>query len=207
MHIIINVAQTLNGYIAGPMGERLYISNNEDISRVNSLRKSVDGILVGANTIIHDDPNLLPKEVSKDSFPTRIVLDGNFRAPLSSKVFDGRAKTLLFTYKPVNLPSGSEAVVVNPGNGEMKQIIENLQIHGLQKILVEGGRETIIQFVKSGLVDEFYVFVGNLVARDGGIKLFSGNERESDLIKSSERLGDGLLLTINSEIAFSMMSK
>ena len=55
--VTINVAMSLNGKISSENG-RYTISDADDMERVLSLRKSVDAVLVGANTVIVDDPVL-----------------------------------------------------------------------------------------------------------------------------------------------------
>ena len=52
--IIINVAQSLDGYISGHTGKRIQISCNEDMKRVANLRRQCDGVMVGKNTALFD---------------------------------------------------------------------------------------------------------------------------------------------------------
>ena len=71
-YVILNLAQSLNGYISGPHGRRVLLSSDEDWNRVMGMRRSVDGILIGKNTVIHDDPEL---KLNDDSPAIRIVID------------------------------------------------------------------------------------------------------------------------------------
>ena len=56
-HVILNSAMTLDGKIATKTGSS-EISGKEDLLRVHELRKEVDAIMVGINTVITDDPDL-----------------------------------------------------------------------------------------------------------------------------------------------------
>ena len=65
-----------DGKIALPDRSQIRLSNNEDMERVNKLRKKSDAILVGIGTVIEDNPRLIIKN-NKDlsANPVRIVLD------------------------------------------------------------------------------------------------------------------------------------
>ncbi|EQD78454.1 diaminohydroxyphosphoribosylaminopyrimidine reductase, partial [mine drainage metagenome] len=54
--VTVNVAQSINGFIAGRFGRTVQISSPEDWKRVFELRMKSDAILVGANTVINDNP-------------------------------------------------------------------------------------------------------------------------------------------------------
>ena len=56
-YVILNAAMTLDGKIATETGSS-NISGKEDLIRVHELRKEVDAIMVGINTVIADDPRL-----------------------------------------------------------------------------------------------------------------------------------------------------
>ncbi len=55
-YVHINFAMTLDGRLANPDGSRLRISCPMDMERVHRLRQELGAVLVGAGTIIADDP-------------------------------------------------------------------------------------------------------------------------------------------------------
>ncbi len=70
-YIIINVAMSINGKISAING-RYRISNDIDINRVMEIRKNVDGVLLGANSVKVDNPVL-------NYAKNRIILDEKLR--------------------------------------------------------------------------------------------------------------------------------
>ena len=56
-YVILNAAMTLDGKIATKTGNS-EISGKEDLIRVHQLRKEMDAIMVGINTLLADDPRL-----------------------------------------------------------------------------------------------------------------------------------------------------
>ena len=60
--IVINCAMSADGKIALPDRSQIRLSNNEDMERVNKLRKESDAILVGIGTVIEDNPRLTIKD-------------------------------------------------------------------------------------------------------------------------------------------------
>ena len=54
--------------------------------QVQLLRSRSDAIVVGINTVLNDDPTLLPRDVPMLRPYRRIVLDRNLRLPLDSQL-------------------------------------------------------------------------------------------------------------------------
>ena len=61
-YTLLSCAISLDGYLDSASGERLVLSNDADLDRVDELRAGSDAILVGAATIRTDDPRLLVRE-------------------------------------------------------------------------------------------------------------------------------------------------
>ena len=70
------MAQSLNGYISGPEGKRVLLSSIEDRKRVMEMRRNVDAILVGRNTVMTDNPDLL---VENNPDTIRIAIDPSLK--------------------------------------------------------------------------------------------------------------------------------
>ena len=73
---------TLDGKMATKTGSSK-ISGKEDLLRVHELRKDVDAIMVGINTVITDDPLLTVHKIPADGQdnPLRVVVDSRARTP------------------------------------------------------------------------------------------------------------------------------
>jgi diaminohydroxyphosphoribosylaminopyrimidine deaminase/5-amino-6-(5-phosphoribosylamino)uracil reductase len=130
-YITFKYASSADGFIAGPAGEPVQISSELSAIRVHQMRAEHQGILVGVQTIINDNPSLSTRLVTGKN-PLRIVLDPQGRIPDDAKV----------------LTDGGETVV-------LKSASEMLQL-GIQSILVEGGANTMERLLEEGLVDEIW---------------------------------------------------
>src|SRR5437773_9805511 len=56
---------SIDGYIDDTTDRRLLLSNDADFDRVDAVRAEYDAILVGANTIRHDNPRLLVRSETR----------------------------------------------------------------------------------------------------------------------------------------------
>ena len=90
-YVILSAAISIDGKIATRTG-RSNLSSKKDLVRVHNLRKSVDAILIGKNTVNVDDPSLTVRHV-KGKNPIRIILDPNGSLSLKSKVISTAKKT------------------------------------------------------------------------------------------------------------------
>ncbi|WP_337859999.1 dihydrofolate reductase family protein [Ferroplasma sp.] len=184
-YIIINVAMSLNGKISSKAGS-YKISSSNDMKRVMKIRKSVDAVLVGANTVVIDDPLL------KGS-ANRIVLDGQFKMSEKFRIFDGSINTYIFSQKDKNIP-GARTVMIN--STDIMRIMEKACDLGMKRILVEGGSNVILQFLKAKLFNEFYIYLnpGLLLS---GKSLFPDLDI-IDIDYTITALNRGILLSIKS---------
>src|SRR6185503_18643441 len=86
-YIVTKSAQTLDGKIATLHGESKWISSEQSRKFSRQERDRFDAILIGAQTLIKDNPRL--NGASKQKTLKKIVLDASLRTPLKSKIFDG----------------------------------------------------------------------------------------------------------------------
>jgi 2,5-diamino-6-(ribosylamino)-4(3H)-pyrimidinone 5'-phosphate reductase len=181
-YVIINVAMSLNGKISSISG-RYKISGKDDMQRVYGLRRSVDAVLIGANTVMIDNPVL-------SGSLNRIILDGNFKLSENYKIFDGKINTYIFSLKEKFIENAKTVVI---DNTDIHGILESIYRLGMKKILVEGGSQVISQFLKANIFNEFYIYInpGLLLS---GTSLFPDVDAnmEYKIIES----GQGLLLGI-----------
>jgi len=169
-YVVINCAMSADGKIASPSGKQVRISCDEDIKRMYEMRNDSDAVLVGINTVLSDDPKLTVKEkyVNNPKQPIRVVLDTYCRTPTDSLIVNNKAKTFIITSEPCEKNFGSNVEIViceTDGNGLIKldKLLEILYNKGIKKLMVEGGATIIQNFLKSRLVDDFYVYVGTMV--------------------------------------------
>ena len=193
-----------DGKIALPDRSQIRLSNDEDMKRVNNLRKNSDAILVGIGTVIEDNPRLTIKNnTNLSTNPVRVVLDTNGRTPLDSNVLDDKSRTIIAVgnHFTGEIPGNSEVIKCGDGQIDIYLLMEKLYERGLKDILVEGGESVLWSFLNQNLFDEINIFVASLIV--GGEKTptvagGSGFTNKIDLLqirlKEAKKIGNGILL-------------
>jgi diaminohydroxyphosphoribosylaminopyrimidine deaminase/5-amino-6-(5-phosphoribosylamino)uracil reductase len=180
--VAIKAAQTKDGFIASVSDAPKWISNSQSRTYVHVLRSHYDAILVGAGTVKIDDPRLTVRNV-KGRNPIRIIVDGSLTAPISSRIFNDAAPTVVYTskssaqdkWKKVRILEKKNIAVVpmrsvnNTLN--IRDIVRDLARHKISSLLVEGGQEMYAEFLDKGLVNKMYLFTSPTTFRSG-ISLF-----------------------------------
>ena len=212
-YVILNAAMTLDGKIASRTGSS-EISGKEDLVRVHKLRKEVDGIMVGINTVLADDPRLTVHKIQskKENNPIRVVVDSKARTPLNSRVLNNDAKTILAISNSAKNESTSKkkceslmkvANVFFCGDNEvdLKVLMEYLYENGVKTLMLEGGSTLNFSMIKEGLIDEIKIAIAPMVVGGKTAKtLFDGegfdymSEAMKLDLKNSFSLGKDLIL-------------
>lgn len=211
-YVTLKAAVTLDGKLATATGDSRWVTGPVAREWVHRLRDRVDVILVGANTVRKDDPQLtarLPSGRGKD--PVRVVVDSRLSLKPSHAVFTQRssAKTVVATLED---PTGRRArrfteqgvevwqVREKRGRVDLKALLSRLASQGLNHVLVEGGAEMYGSFLRDKLADELALFLApKLIGSQGiswsgelGVKLMSQALLLKDV--TFEQLGEDLLL-------------
>lgn len=156
--VILKWAQSADGYMAykDTAKHGQWISSEASRKDVHALRRTVQGILVGINTVIKDDPLLTPRP--SDERPLlRIVLDNNLRIPLDSKLLDCKEyPTLIVTTQKASDCKGAEILTLEDNN--LNALLKELGKRNIQRLLVEGGPTVITEFLKQNLADEAIIY-------------------------------------------------
>ena len=176
--ITLKWAQSLDGKIAATSGDSKWISSESSRTYVHRLRTEFDAVLVGAETVIKDDPELTVRMV-KGRDPTRIVVDGRLRIPLNAKVVsdENAAKTIILTAKNSNKRKierlKKQGVRIYELSAKKFRIDLKaamrllLAEEKLASVLVEGGSAIHGEFLKAGLADEALIFTAPKIMGDG----------------------------------------
>lgn len=167
--IVLKAAMTLDGKIATATGQSKWITNETSRVYGYKLRDIYDGIMVGINTVIEDNP-MLTARVDGGKSPIRIVVDSSLRIDINANVVqDKSAKTIVATTdkadkdKILKLQAQDvDVIVVDKDENDKVDIEKLLDILGQQNIcsiLVEGGATLSGSFVAKKLVDKVYFFI------------------------------------------------
>lgn len=170
-YVRIYATMSVDGKIASKTGDSR-LSCPYDKLRLHSMRSIVDGVMVGANTIIRDDPQLTVRLV-KGRNPVRIIVDGSLRIPLNAKVLDVNvAPTIIITSSVAESGKvgqlrrlGVDVVVVESESTQidMSKALRILYEKGLRDLLVEGGGTLLWSLISQRLVDELRITVSPYV--------------------------------------------
>jgi diaminohydroxyphosphoribosylaminopyrimidine deaminase / 5-amino-6-(5-phosphoribosylamino)uracil reductase len=165
-YIILKWAETKDGFVA-PISKNenkpIFISNTYSQQLVHKLRNAEHAILVGTKTVLADNPKLNIRSWSGEN-PIRVVLDNTLRIPKNSNILDGSVKTIVITAtKDKNIVSRKNLIFeeIDFSKNIAKQVCEVLSKYQIQSLIIEGGRQTLQNFIDDKLWDEAMVFVGN----------------------------------------------
>jgi diaminohydroxyphosphoribosylaminopyrimidine deaminase/5-amino-6-(5-phosphoribosylamino)uracil reductase len=168
--ITVKVANSLDGRICDSQGNSKWISNEKSRAQVQLLRKEVDAILVGANTVLSDNPHLGVRNKNSVKFdPLRVVIDPDFRCDDLNLQIYRDLNVLIVMKKNANIEKKIEFKKLG---FELFEFIENLDLNellsflnkkGIIHLLVEGGGKTIQSFLSQGSIDSFISFIAPIL--------------------------------------------
>jgi diaminohydroxyphosphoribosylaminopyrimidine deaminase/5-amino-6-(5-phosphoribosylamino)uracil reductase len=212
--VIAKAACSLDGKIATRTGDSKWLTGEAARSFGHRLRHECDAILVGAGTVLADDPQLtvrLARRRGRD--PIRVVVDSRLRIPPAARLLylESPAPTWIAT-TPAAPPDKIQAmkalgadILVMPGEEDrvaLGPLLQELGRRGVQSLLVEGGAEVLGAFLDQRLVDKFYFFYAPKIlggqkaypaVAGRGVAKLSEAHQARDL--SLRRLGPDLLVS------------
>jgi len=174
----IKLAQTLDGRIADVSGKSKWITSGTARKEVHRLRSDFDAVLVGAHTVLKDNPELTVRLV-KGRNPVRVVVDGRLSLPASRIIFNTSAAPtwLLTSAKAVKenirkvqklVLQGVRVLPVSPAysiNAEI--IVRTLAAESISSVLIEGGACTVERFINRFLADKLFLLVAPKILGGG----------------------------------------
>ncbi|MDD5669447.1 MAG: bifunctional diaminohydroxyphosphoribosylaminopyrimidine deaminase/5-amino-6-(5-phosphoribosylamino)uracil reductase RibD [Candidatus Omnitrophica bacterium] len=166
--VTVKVAQSLDGKIATRTGESQWITTDKSRVYSHRIRAYYDGIMVGVNTVLRDNPKLDAWFSKKQ--PVKIIVDSQLSTPQVSNIFSGSSKVILVK---VAVPPGQETenrnilarkaaiLEVQGKNGQvnLKDMLRKLAKMEITNIFVEGGGTLIGSLFDEGLVDHVLFFI------------------------------------------------
>ncbi|MFN8153299.1 MAG: bifunctional diaminohydroxyphosphoribosylaminopyrimidine deaminase/5-amino-6-(5-phosphoribosylamino)uracil reductase RibD [Bacteroidia bacterium] len=157
-YITLKWAMSGDGFIGKP-GQRIQISNEATRIHSHYLRHCEQSILVGARTILSDNPRLNTR-TWPGTDPIRIVADprGRLIETSSYHVFDGSVRTIVYTSARGKSYAESEVYTLNDQTSPAAQMIHHLGKLKIDSVLVEGGSVTLKMFLENGIWDECYIY-------------------------------------------------
>jgi len=160
-YVILKWAQTQDGFISRwplpEIKEDNWITGKESKELVHQWRSQEQAILIGYNTLINDNP-LLTTRLSNGKNPIRLVLTRTVDLPSDLNVFNQDAKTIIFN--PLKDDINNNVVFVKiDWNKKTQEVLDYCFKNNFSSIIVEGGTNTIYNFMNINAWDEAHVFV------------------------------------------------
>ncbi len=167
-YIILKWAQSADGFFAPKEQKQVWLSTELTKRLVHRWRKEEDSILVGKNTAIIDNPKLTNRLVPGGKQPTRIILG---TIPNSEQknlhLFDGKSPTILASKEPQPSTEKVQYISLSKNENALESLLSALHQQQIQSIIIEGGAETLSQFIHQNLWDEARVITSNTLLKNG----------------------------------------
>lgn len=197
---VLKTAMTLDGKIAAKTGDSKWISCKKSREYVHGLRHLYDGIMVGVNTVINDDPELTDRSHhNKVRHPVRIIVDSTGRTPAGSKVLNDDNRTILAVTDKVSADflkiindKGKEIIVCPSKNNrvDLDYLMKELWRKGIDSVLIEGGSTLNYSAFSEGIVDKVISFIAPAIVGGAQAPTPVGGD-------GFEKIGDAIKLTID----------
>jgi 5-amino-6-(5-phosphoribosylamino)uracil reductase len=199
-YVVLSCAVSLDGCLDGTGEDRLVLSGEADLDRVDAERAASDAILVGAGTIRRDDPRLLVRSARRQAErsargqppqPAGATITASGDLDPAARFFHGGGegegaagptaapRRIVYAAGPV-VPAlrdqvGTLAEVVDASDpAELTEILADLGRRGIRRLLVEGGARLGAQFLAGGLVDELQLAIAPFFVGDPAAPRFAG---------------------------------
>jgi 2,5-diamino-6-(ribosylamino)-4(3H)-pyrimidinone 5'-phosphate reductase len=206
-YTFINVAMTADGKIDTFERKGAAISSKWDKERVDELRASADGILVGGKTLLDELPKLTVKsEALREGRiqrglppnPIKVGIATVANIPLESDfIKSGDAQVVIFTTSQTSIRQieilrahGVEVFVEDAPRVDLTQMARTLNQLGINRLMVEGGGTINFELMRLELVDELMIYVAPMI--------FGG--------ANAPTLADGLGLTRSDAVPLKLMN-
>ena len=190
--IAIKYASSIDGKITTSTGESKWITNSLARQYGRKLRSKYQAILVGSNTVLHDNPHL-GSRISGNYEPIRIILDSSLKTDPSSKVYRD-SNVLVFTSQKVTIKRRElfkkhniETIFSKSNEVLISEVLEHLYIRNIISIYVEGGSKVLGSFNDLKTIDRLYAFVSPIIIGGDGSKSPISGEGV-DVLKNSLHL-------------------
>lgn len=172
-YIFLKWAETKDGFIDKIRAKNSekkpnWISNSLSQQFVHKMRAEEQSILIGTKTALNDNPSLNIRSWFGKN-PVRIVLDRQLKIPANYNLLTDNIETIIFSEIIPENNSYKNVIFeqIDFSKNILNQLIEVLYKFEIQSVIIEGGKQTLQTFIKANLWDEAYVFIGDVIFKEG----------------------------------------
>ena len=199
-NLIGQIGQSIDGKIALNNGKSHYINEKESIIYLHCLRSISDGVLVGVNTIIKDNPLLTTRKI-KGQNPTRLIIDPSLKLTNKYKIFKDNNKNIIFTNSSKRKKLYNTTIVKFPKKNFTLNIYKYLKKTSLKTILIEGGPTTLSHFIELKLLNYMQFIISPTIIGSGidSLKLKPITNLKNAIRKKNtiSKLGKEIIVTLD----------
>jgi 5-amino-6-(5-phosphoribosylamino)uracil reductase len=202
-YVVLSCAISLDGCLDSTGPDRLLLSSQADLDRVDGERAAADAIMVGAGTVRRDNPRLLIRSAARRAarvaagwpeHPLGVTItargDLNPAARFFARDWPGgdpaasgpRPGRLVYCADPAVAAlrarlAGLAGVVPAGDPPRLGDVLADLAGRGVGRLMVEGGAQLGTEFLTGGLVDELHLVIAPLFVGDPAAPRFAGPGR------------------------------
>lgn len=193
--VTVKIAESIDGKAATRSGESRWITDAETRRYSHDLRRFYDGIMVGINTVLRDDPFLELSAGPATHVLRKIIVDSRLRIPLSCRLLKTKQPVIVAAVKKnrkkeaLLARAGVCVIHVRSKNSRVdcKDLLEKLHTLEIRNILVEGGATLIGSLLDQKLADKIFAFIAPKII-GGKYALSSIGGQGIDSLRSAIRL-------------------
>ncbi len=172
-YVTVKWAMSLDGKIATYSGDSRWITSEESRAYAHKIRGQMDGVMVGINTVVRDDP-LLTCRIEGGRNPKRIIIDSSASLPLNSRLLHTINEAEIIVAVNQNAlheriqrleQMGCKIIQTRDTDGcvDLQDFFHRLGDMKLTNIFVEGGSGVITSMIEGRLVDKIMVFIAPII--------------------------------------------
>lgn len=172
-YVLLSCATSIDGYIDDTTQQRLILSNQADLDRVDEVRAGSDAIMIGAETMRRDNPRLLVNSPERraarearglPAYPLKVTMTRSGNLDPGLKFWHHGGEKVVYcpagVAKKVREQLGDLADVVGlDDSADLEAMLGDLWQRGVRRLMVEGGGTIHTQFLQADLVDEIQLAV------------------------------------------------
>ncbi len=163
----LKAAASLDGRTALPDGQSQWITAEAARRDGHAWRRRAGAVLTGIGTVRDDDPRLDVRLVETQLQPLRVVVDSRLETPVDARLLAPPGQVLIYAAQPdpereAALAAAGAEVVFKPGDGakvDLQAMLLDLGARGVNELHVEAGHKLNGSLVKTGLVDEYLIYL------------------------------------------------
>lgn len=171
-YVVAKTAQTLDGKVATRNGHSKWITSSHTRDYARRRRDRFRAIVVGANTVVKDNPRL---EGVRNKKLLKVVVDSTLRLSPRAQVFRVPERCWLATTRQAKrakidqfLKMGVQVILcpARAGRVSLPYLFDRLYQAGMERVLIEGGPTLIGKALREQLVDHLHIYIAPKIMGD-----------------------------------------